>query len=114
VKHLKKSHEFKQVYNHRRSVANRLLVLYIRENGLLVNRLGISISRKVGKAVLRNRIKRLIKEQIRLNEGKISPGYDLIIVVRAAAGTLPKNVAFKQIGESLLNLVDRHKIRGVS
>ena len=95
-------------------MANRLLVLYIRENGLLVNRLGISISRKVGKAVLRNRIKRLIKEQIRLNKGKISPGYDLIIVVRAAAGTLPKNVAFKQIGESLLNLVDRHNIRGVS
>ena len=95
-------------------MANRLLVLYIKENGLPINRLGISVSRKVGKAVIRNRIKRLIKEQIRLHEGEICQGYDLVIVVRAAAAALPKDTAFKQIGESLLNLVDRHKIRGVS
>ena len=95
-------------------MANRLLVLYIRENGRLVNRLGISISRKVGKAVLRNRIKRLVKEQMRLHDREISQGYDLVIVVRTATAELPKDMAFKQIGEALLNLVDRHKIRGVS
>ena len=94
-------------------MANRLLVLYIRENGLPVNRLGISISRKVGKAVLRNRIKRLVKEQMRLHDGEILQGYDLVIVVRTAAAALPKSTAFRQIGGSLLSLVDRHKIRGV-
>ena len=94
-------------------MANRLLVLYISENGMFINRLGISISRKVGKATLRNRIKRLIKEQMRLYNGKICQGYDVVIVVRTAAADLPKTTAFKQIGESLLNLVDKHKIRGV-
>ena len=104
---LKKDHAFKQVYNHRRSVANRLLVLYIRKNNLPINRLGISISRKVGKAVVRNRIKRLIKEQIRLQEKELPNGYDMVIVVRMSTAALLKETAFKQIGESLKNLLKR-------
>jgi len=109
---LKKNQAFREVYNHRRSVANRLLVLYIKKNDMNVNRLGISISRKVGKAVVRNRIKRLIKEQIRLCEKELVLGYDLVIIVRAGAAALPRAVAFKQIGESLVHLLDKQRIRG--
>ena len=85
-------------------MANRLLVLYVRENELDVSRLGISISRKVGKAVVRNRIRRLIKEQARLF--CVKNGYDLVIVARAAAN----GADFRQIGESLRNLLDRQKV----
>jgi ribonuclease P protein component len=105
VESLKKNRDFKQVYNHRRSTANRLLVLYVKKNDLPVSRLGVSVSRKVGTAVVRNRIKRIIKEHIRLQS--VLPGCDLVIVVRPA---IPKDVSFKQIGQSLLDLLDRQKV----
>ena len=101
---LRKSQLFKQVYNHRRSVANRLLVLYIYQNDVGFNRFGISVSRKVGCAVVRNRVKRLIKENFRLM--KILEGHDLVVVVRPAAA----KADFYQIEKSLLNLLDRHKL----
>ena len=107
---IKKTYRFKEVYNHRRSVANRLLVLYVRNNGMNNNCLGVSISRKVGKAVVRNRIKRIIKEQIRLKEKELVCGYDLVVVVRAAAGSLQKGEDYKKISESLQQLLDRQKI----
>jgi len=104
---IKKSADFQLVYNHRRSVANRLLVLYVRENGLSYSRLGISVSRKVGKAVKRNRVRRLIKEQVRINEALFKPGYDLVTVVRAA---VPDDVSFRQIERSLFDLLGRQKV----
>ena len=105
---LKRSRDFKEVYNHKRSVANRLLVLYVRENSLSVNRLGISISRKVGNAVIRNRIKRLIKEQMRTQEEDLTNGYDLVIIARINAAQSDFNL----IGQSLQDLLDKQKIRG--
>ena len=92
-------------------MANRLLVLYIRENGLNINRIGISVSRKVGKAVVRNRIKRIIKEQIRLYDKELAKGYDIVAVVRIPAGTLERGEDYKQIGRALNNLLDKQKMR---
>ena len=103
---LKKSRDFKQVYNQKRSLANRLLVLYVKENESEVNRLGVSISRKVGCAVVRNRIKRLIKESYRANEKTLVMGYDLVIVVRPAAA----HENFEQIGKSLWDLLKRNNL----
>ena len=103
---LKKSQAFKDVYNHRRSVANRLLVLYIKENELGQNRLGVSVSKKVGSAVVRNRVKRLIKENFRQMPVADSVGYDLVVVARAPAA----EADFYEIGESLANLLARQKI----
>ena len=103
---IKKSREFKQVYNHRRSVANRLLVLYIRENGGKTSRLGISVSKKVGKAVERNRLKRRIKENIRKREEEIAKGYDLVVVVRIAAA----GAEYNRIGQALMELITKQKI----
>lgn len=106
MKSLKSFKDFDQVYNHRRSVADRLLVLYVMRNNLPECRLGISISRKVGKAVVRNRIRRLIKEQIRLMESHIAPGYDLVLVARPAAA----DSQFVHIGQSLLTLFNKQRI----
>jgi len=87
-------------------MANRLLVLYVRENNLGLNRLGISISKKVGGAVTRNRIKRLIKEQIRALQKNLALGYDLVFIARAPAA----DASFADIGKSLSNLLARQKI----
>lgn len=82
---LKNSREFGSVYNTRNSVANKYLVMYLRNNGLDYNRLGISVSKKVGNSVVRHRVTRLIREAYRLNRANIDVGYDIVIVARPAS-----------------------------
>ena len=65
---LKKNKDFQVVYKNGKSYANRYLVLYIRENGMDKNRLGISVSKKVGNSVVRHHLTRLIRESYRLQE----------------------------------------------
>ena len=65
---LKKYGDFQKVYHKRSSFANRYLVMYIKENELEKNRIGISVSKKVGNSVVRHRLTRLIRESYRLNE----------------------------------------------
>ena len=79
---LKKTHQFKNVYNNGQSYANRLLVLYVWENKKPFRRIGYSVSKKVGKAVVRNRIKRLLREVYRHNKDKLKVGFDLIFIAR--------------------------------
>ena len=76
------NYEFKRVYKRGKSVAADLLVLYYLKNRQNVNRLGITVTKKLGKAVVRNRARRLIKEAFRLSEHKVSIGYDIVIVAR--------------------------------
>ena len=78
--------------------------MYVLKNELGLNRLGVSASKKVGCAVVRNRVRRLIKENMRLKQ--LPLGYDMVVVVRAAAA----DADFYQIKDSLNNLLDRHKI----
>jgi len=79
---LKKNWEFKRVYTQGKSFGNKLLVLYIRKNGEDHNRIGISVSKKVGKSVIRSRVTRLIRESYRLNEDRILIGYDYVFVAK--------------------------------
>jgi len=108
---LQKNHAFRRVYSGKNAVANRLLVLYKRPNGLDKNRLGVSASRKVGKAVVRNRAKRLVKEQYRLAEPRLKRGYDLVVVVRPAVAELPQSSAFAEVGRALLHVLDKQALR---
>ncbi len=103
---LKKNEDFKRVYQAKRSHANRLLVLYIRENGLSVNRLGISVSKKVGNSVTRHRIKRLVKESFRLHEKEFRSGYDLVFVARKEA----VEKSFGEMEQAMLQLMAVHRL----
>jgi ribonuclease P protein component len=105
---LKKWRDFKQAYAHRKSVGTHMLVMYVRANERAVNRLGVSVSRKVGKAVTRNRVKRCIKAQYRLREHALKTGYDMVISVRPAAGALARGADFLEIGKSLHYLYKKH------
>ena len=76
---------YRQMYNRAKSMVCRNIVIYIRPNRLDKNRLGLTCSKTVGKAVERNRAKRVIKEAYRLNEQKIKKGFDVVIVARVRA-----------------------------
>ena len=89
IETIKKNYEFRRVYAKGKSASTWRIVLFIRRNGRDNNRYGISISTKVGKAVLRNKLRRRLKEIIRQEDGNFKQGYDIIVSVRvggAAAG----------------------------
>lgn len=81
---LKKSNQFSRVYNKGKFVVTKQVVMYYIENDVHATRVGYSVSKKVGKSVVRNRARRLIKEAFRLNSPKLEKGYDLVFVARAA------------------------------
>lgn len=80
---IRQNHEFRSLYYKGGSKASGLLVVYFKKNRYGQSRLGITVSKKVGNAVTRNRVRRLIKENYRLMEPEIRDGYDVIIVARA-------------------------------
>lgn len=79
---LKKNYEFRRLYTKGKSAASPLIVVYVRKNGAARNRLGITVGTKVGKAVIRNRVRRRLKEIYRLNECRLLRGRDVVIVAR--------------------------------
>ena len=103
VYRLKKNAEFRAVYRKGKSFSNNLLVLYVYRNKKSINRLGISVSKKVGKSVIRNRIKRLIKENFRLNIEEIKVGYDLVFIAR----NLSNGKSYIEIENSMKNLIKK-------
>ena len=84
-KSLKLNHLFRRLYSKGKSCANGYLVLYCRKNGTQENRIGLTVSAKLGHAVVRNKIRRRLREIYRLNEEKFLPGYDLVVVARSRA-----------------------------
>ena len=103
---LKKSKDFQNVYNKGNSYANRLLVMYVLENHTDKNRLGISVSKKVGNSIVRHRLARLIREAFRLSTDCIPDGYDYVVVARASL----KDKGFFETKESMIHLLKLHKL----
>lgn len=94
------------VYHHGRSKANRQLVMYIRENELEKNRLGISVSKKIGNSVVRHRLTRVIREVYRLNGENLKKGLDIVVIARGGA----KGKGYEELKQSFFHLAGLHKI----
>ena len=105
--HLRKPAEFQAVYDRRRSAADTTLIVYAKENGLGHSRLGLSVSKKFGIAVRRNRIRRLMREAYRLTKEELAPGYDLVLIPRQ----LP-DYSLAEVQRSILKQA-RHSIRKI-
>ncbi|MDR2648275.1 MAG: ribonuclease P protein component [Clostridiales bacterium] len=103
---LKKTCQFRTVYSGGKSCADRFLVLYALKNDMDGNRLGVSVSRKVGKSVTRSRVTRLIREGYRLCEGFVAPGCDLVFVARKPAA----GAEFEEIRLSVYSLMKRQRL----
>lgn len=85
---LKLNHIFRRLY-HTSGHADAYLVLYARKNRTQSNRVGITVSKKLGKAHVRNRVRRRLREVYRLNEAKFQPGWDIVVVARSKAVDAP-------------------------
>ena len=103
---LKKYRDFQRVYQKGKSYANKYLVMYILKQDTQKNRIGISVSKKVGNSVKRHRITRLIRESYRLNEKEFDGGLDIVIVARPSA----KEKDFFTIESALLHLGRLHNV----
>lgn len=100
---IKQNHEFQRLYRRGKTGATPYLALYCRKNRLGKNRLGLTVGKKVGGAVTRNRVRRRIREIYRLHEGELRPGFDIVVVarVKAAFGS------YHQLERSFLSLSDK-------
>ena len=97
---LKKNVDFQSVYRNGKSYANRFLVMYVLDNQTERNRLGISVSKKVGNSVIRHHITRLIRESYRLQEDMFNSGLDIVVIARASA----RNASYYEIASALRHL----------
>lgn len=103
---LSRSAEFERVYRQGRSTANRHLVLYTFENASTARpRLGLSVSRKVGGAVERNRVKRMLREAFARNEDGLRPGQDLVVVARPSAAEFVEREGLEGLDQALAELL---------
>ena len=103
---LKKTKDFQNVYRRGKSYANRYLVMYVLSNQTEGNRLGISVSKKVGNSVIRHHLTRLIRESYRLHEDMFNSGLDIVVVARSTA----KDISYHEVESALLHLAGLHKI----
>ena len=97
---LKKNKDFQYIYRKGKSYANKYLVMYVLENGTSQNRLGISVSKKVGNSIVRHRLTRLMQEE------RFRCGLDIIVIARIGA----KGKDYKDIVGAMLHLGHLHKI----
>jgi ribonuclease P protein component len=99
---LRRNRDFERVYRRRRAAGDECLLVFGAYNGLSHTRIGMAVPRKVGRAVVRNRWKRLVREAFRLQRQKLPTGIDLVVVVRGQ-----KEPTLAIVTASLLHLVNR-------
>jgi len=104
---VKKKHEFSEIIHSKIYTANKLFAIYYRKNNLNISRFGITVSKKIGNAVVRNKIKRQLKNIIDKNEKLFPKDLDYIIIVRRSV----LEHSFKEIEQFLINLANKTKWR---
>ena len=103
---IKKNSDFQRIYRDGKSYANRLLVMYVERAGGVENKIGISVSKKVGNSVVRHHIARLMREIFRLHRDETDLGLDIVVVARQAA----KEADFKKLESAYMHLCGLHNI----
>ncbi len=104
---MKENYLFRRLYAKGKTAAVPALAVYVRPNKSRRSRLGITVGAKIGKAVVRNKIRRRVREAYRIHEGQMAPGWDIVVVAR-------KRSAFASYGEierGLLSLLDKLGVR---
>ena len=107
---MKENSLFRRLYARGKSAANSYLVIYCRKNGGTENRIGYTVSKKLGHAVVRNRVRRRLREIYRLHEAEFLPGRDIVVVARSRAVGAPYaklERAFLSLGEKLELLAEK-------
>ncbi len=100
---LKENSRFRRLYHRGASAGNRYLVMYCLPNGRKVNRIGLTVSTKLGHAVVRNRMRRRLREVERLHDDRFRVGYDIVVVARSAA----VEAEFSVLTKAYLSLAER-------
>ena len=103
---LKKNKDFQIVYKKGKSFANKYFVMYVYPNSLNKNRLGISVSKKVGNSIVRHRVTRLVRESYRLQEVHFQCGFDIVVIARKSAD----QISFHDTQSALIHLGKLHQI----
>ncbi|MFD2616581.1 ribonuclease P protein component [Terrilactibacillus laevilacticus] len=107
LRRLQKNVDFQYVFKNGQSFANRQFVVYLfSQPEREFSRLGLSVSKKMGNAVMRNRIKRVIKEVFRHLEDKLDPGYDYIVISRKPVA----NMNYREMEKSLKHVLRKAKV----
>ncbi len=101
-----KNKDFQVVYRKGKSFANKYLVMYVLNNEENKNRIGISVSKKVGNSVVRHRLTRLVRESYRLQESRFQKGLDIVVICRASA----KGKSYHDLESALIHLGKLHNI----
>ncbi|HHX93771.1 MAG TPA: ribonuclease P protein component [Tenericutes bacterium] len=102
---IKDKREFQDIINTGNKIHNEHYVIYNKDNNLPYSRFGIAVSKKIGKAVLRNKTKRQLRAIISQNQKNFINNKDYIIIVKNAC----RNISFKEKQDSLLNLLTKEK-----
>ncbi len=105
---IKENSDFQRVMKSGKWYTSECLTVYILENNLKSNRIGVAVGKKAGKSVVRNRIKRLIRESYRLNEDAIKQSVDIIIVWRSSVAS--SKISFENVQTSLLKCLNKAEL----
>lgn len=100
---LKENYLFRRAYQKGKTAADGRLALYVRHSGRQGNRLGLTVSTKLGHAVVRNRVRRRLREIYRLHEDRLITGVDVVVVARVRAA----HSQYRQLEQSFLHLADK-------
>lgn len=103
---LKSNRDFQKIFKNGKSKANKYFVMYVANNEQNINRLGISVSKKVGNSVVRHYIKRCIKEAYRLHENMFNSGLDIVVIARQGAS----DISYHEIESAILHLMRINKV----
>ena len=103
IERLRKNMDFKNVYKKGKSIADKYIVIYFLRNNMDITRVGFTASKKVGKSVIRNRARRLMKESFRNLSKDIKGGYDIVFIARARI----KDAAYNDVEKSMVRVIKK-------